>query len=447
MKRPPATIVAAFAAGLLLTACGSGADPGPGQASGSTDPNPSTSAANSSILIWSDPDHAAALKATAAAHQQTTGVQVIVETIGADADDSTGTGPTTGTPITGTEDLATIRDDLVTLAPQGQGPDLFVGRSEWVGTLADAGLLAPVDLSAQRANFRRVATDGFTSEGRTLGVPFATENLALFRNTDLAPEPPESIDVMARDGLELEDKDKRVLPIALPVGPTGDAYHWYPFYSAGGGRIFGLDSRGGYTADKLEVGKPGSIEAATQLAALTEDGALSPDTTADEALSSFTDGRSPFLIAGPPAVQPVRASGVAFTVESVPGFDGLPGSRSQALVSSLGLMQSAFARNAPGASQYLNSTLMTAATMTALAAPRGLGPAWTEAYTTAAAADPVIKGFGDYADASVPTPNLAEADAVWQRLGRAQLDVMAGAKPSATMQTAGREIQAAIDAG
>lgn len=428
MRRRVATSVAAVTASILLAACSSGTDPDPNQSSGSSAPDPSASAATSSILIWSDPDHAAALEATAAAHQQATGVKVIVATVG-------------------TEDLSAIRADLVTLAPQGQGPDLFVGRSDWVGSLAGSGLLAPVDLSAQRASFRQVATDGFTVEGRTLGVPFATENLALFRNTDLAPEPPESIDVMARDGLELKDKKKAILPIALPVGPAGDAYHWYPFYSAGGGRIFGLDSRGGYTAEELEVGKPGSIEAATQLAALTEDAALDPDTTLDTALTAFTDGRSPYLIAGPRAVSPVRTAGVPFTVEAVPGFDAVIGSRSQALVTSVGLMQSAFARNAPAASQYLASTLMTTTTMTALAAPGGLGPAWSAAYATAAATDPVIKGFGDYADASVPTPNLAETDAVWSILSQAQLDVMGGKKPTATMRTAGGEIQAAIDAG
>ncbi len=334
----------------------------------------------------------------------------------------------------GTKDLSGIRYGLITRAPQGQGPDLFVGSSDWVGSLADSGLLAPVTLGAQRASFRPVPADGFSSEGRTFGVPFATDNLALFRNTDLAPEAPESIDVMARDGLDLKDKTKDFLPIALPVGPAGDAYHWYPLYSAGRGRIFGMDSQGGYTADELEVGKPGklgSIEAAAQLATPTEDGALDSDVTQEEAVTAFAGGKSPYLIAGPQAVPPVRTAGVPFTVEAVPGFDGVLGSRSQTLVTSLGLMQSGFARSAPAATQYLTSTLMATPTMTVLAEPGGLDPAWSAAYLTAAVADPVIKGFGDYADASVPTPNLAESGAVWPTLGAAQVDVMAGSKPAA----------------
>ena len=416
------TASALIVLGALLTACGSGGD----AADPSGGPSASSPAsAAPSILIWSDPAHAEALQASAAAHRQATGVEVVVQTVGSD--------------------LSKIREDITELAPQGQGPDLFVGQSDWVGRLADYSLLAPVDLSARESSFRPVAVDSFTYQARTYGLPFATENLALFRNTALAPEAPESIDVMARTGLELADSDDTILPIALPVGAQGDAYHWYPFYSAGGGRIFGLDSQGGYTAEELEVGKAGSIEAAKRLAELTEDGALDPDTTADDALTAFTSGKSPYLISGPWSVERVRESGIPFVVEAVPGFDSVLASRSQALVITQGLFQSAFARNAAAAQEFLATTAMTTEFMSALAAPGGLGPAWVDSYASAAR-DPVIKGFGDFADSSAPLPNLAEMDAAMLALSQAQVDVMSGEVPAPTMKAAGDEIQAAIDA-
>jgi maltose-binding protein MalE len=68
-----------------------------------------------------------------------------------------------------------------------------------------------------------------------------------------------------------------------------------------------------------------------------------------------------------------------------------------------------------------------------------------DSYATAAS-DPVIKGFGDYADSSAPMPNLAEMDLVIPALSQAQVDVMSGEDPARTMKSAGREIQAAIDA-
>jgi arabinogalactan oligomer/maltooligosaccharide transport system substrate-binding protein len=121
-------------------------------------------------------------------------------------------------------------------------------------------------------------------------------------------------------------------------------------------------------------------------------------------------------------------------------------SRSKALVTSQGLMQSAFARNPDAAAQYLTTTAMTTELMSALAASGGLGPAWAASYELAAT-DPVIAGFGQYADASAATPNLAAMDAVYPALSTAQLEVMSGANPARTMRAAGEEIQLAIDAG
>ena len=45
----------------------------------------------------------------------------------------------------------------------------------------------------------------------------------------------------------------------------------------------------------------------------------------EEAVTAFAGGKSPYLIAGPQAVPPVRTAGVPFTVEAVPGFDGVLG--------------------------------------------------------------------------------------------------------------------------
>ncbi len=409
-------------AGFLLAACGAGVQ-APSQ---SASADGATTSPTASVLIWSDAAHAPALQASASAHGETTGVEVLVETIGTD--------------------LGAMQDEISRLAPQGQGPDLFVGRSDWVGSLVEAGLIAPIDLGSASSKFRSVAVGGFTYAGRTYAVPFATENLALLRNTDLARRAPDSIEQMARVGLELAQERKRVLPIGLPVGRRGDAYHWYPLYSAAGGAIFGSDTQGGYSPVELEVGQPGSVEAARQLASLAEKGALDVGTTQASALRAFTSGRSPYLIAGPGVINTVRTSGVPFVVEGVPGFDAVLASRSKALVSSQGLLRSAFARNPGGAQQYLSTTATTTEVMSALASPGGLAPAWAPSYELAAA-DPVIAGFGEYADSSAVMPNLTEMADVWPALDEAEVAVMAGSNPAATMRAAGRSIQATIDEG
>jgi arabinogalactan oligomer/maltooligosaccharide transport system substrate-binding protein len=321
----------------------------------------------------------------------------------------------------------------------------MLGQSDWVGDLADAGLLAPIDLAAQRSGFRPVAVAAFTHAQQTYGVPVSTDSVVLFRNTGLVPAPPESIEAMAEAGLALEDDGKVDVPIALPIGPTGDAVHWYPLYSAAGGFLFGQNLDGSYRTDPMGVGQPGSIRAAQDLAELAEQGAIDPDLALGDAVDAFAEGRTAFLVADQSAVAAAQAAGIPFTVEEIPGFASTTRPLSQSLVSSQGFMLSAFSRNALLAQEFLTRTVMTTDTMGALQRASGHIPAWRDTYA-ATATDPLVRGFGEVADASVPIPNLAVMPDAWRILGQAQRDVLEGAPAARTMRTAGTEIQAAIDA-
>ena len=236
------------------------------------------------------------------------------------------------------------------------------------------------------------------------------------------------------------------LPIALPVGPRGDAYPWYPMYSAAGGYLYGQNTDGSYSPESIGVGEEGSIRAAEAMADLTDRGALDPDVTIGDAIDAFTTGRAAYFISGPWAVAPVRDAGIPYTVEAIPGFATTTRPLTQSLVTSKGLMLSAFAREAAAAQEFLTTSVMTTQTMDALYGASGEVPAWSASFTTASA-DPTIKAFGDFADASVPTPNLAVMAETWVALSQAEVDVMGGAGPAKTMRRAGDDIRAAIDAG
>lgn len=403
---------------VVLAGCSSDAGDEP-----TTSPSASPSQARE-VLIWADALHAPALEQAGQEYGTRTGVTVKVQNV----------------------DLDNIDDRVAELAPQGQGPDLFLGASSWVGELADGGLIVPVDLGTAKERFTPVAVAGMTLDGQIYGVPIETENLALIRNTDLAPKAPASIEEMSQLGLALEEKGAVSLPIALPVGRYGDAYHWHPFYSAAGGFIFGQRPDGSYEQDDLGVGKPGSVEAAKLLATLTEDGALDADVESADALEAFTEGRAAFLIGGPWSIDAIRQAGIPFVVEAIPNSSQAAVARSQALVSTAGLMASAFARNLADAQDFLSSSVMTTTFMDASFAQSGAAPAWSESFDKAAA-DPVVKAFGDYARASVPIPNLAVMTEVWPILSQAQLDVMKGEDAKDTMEQAGSDIEDAIDAG
>ena len=315
-----------------------------------------------------------------------------------------------------------------------------------MGEYVDGGLLAPVDLAGLSGQFRPVSVAAFRYNQKDYGIPISTENLALLRNTELAPLPPQTIEQMAKEGLRLRKAKKVDLPIALPVGGSGDPLHWYPFYSASGGYLFSQNPDGSYTTESLGVGEDGSIRAAKDLADLTEQGVLDRDVTVGQATEAFAAGRAAYLVSGPGAVETAKDAGIPLSVEAIPGFASTTRPLTRSLVSAQGFLLSAFARNAAAAQAFLTGTVMTTPTMDALFAAGGQVPAWSASFR-AASADPVVRAFGEFADASVPTPNLAVMSDVWRELGAAQVAVMAGEPPARTMRAAGQQIQAAIDAG
>ena len=144
------------------------------------------------------------------------------------------------------EDLAQIAR-LVTAAQSGKGPDIVVGAHDWIGNLVQNGTIDPVQLTdAQKAAFAPVAVKAVTFNGQVYGVPYAIENLALIRNTDLAPTAPATIEGLVAAGKTLKEAGKVSNIMALQVGQTGDAYHVYPLFSSAGGYLFGTKANGDY---------------------------------------------------------------------------------------------------------------------------------------------------------------------------------------------------------
>ena len=102
-------------------------------------------------------------------------------------------------------------------------------------------------------------------DGKSYGVPYAVENVALLTNPELSPECPASLDDLISQGEALLKDKKASLPLALQIGDKGDAYHWYPLYSANGGYIFGENADGTTNVEDMGVGQAGSIAAAESL--------------------------------------------------------------------------------------------------------------------------------------------------------------------------------------
>ncbi len=313
----------------------------------------------------------------------------------------------------------------------GQGPDVVVGGHDWIGTLVEREAIVPLDLAPEDlSGFSPTAVRATTYDGQLYGLPFGVEAVGLYRNTDLAPKAPVSMDAVVADGR-----------LALPVGEDGDAYYLQGLYTSLGGYLFGTDAEGAYDGDDLGIGEAGSLAAARKLASLGEQeaGVLSRDVTPESAIKEFTKGEAAYLVTGPWALSEVRESGVPFEVSPLPGFRGQ--GAAEPFMSAQSFMVAAGARNSPNAQELVSALADDEDAMRALHDNTGLPPAMTSV-AEAVGGDALV--FYEATGQAAPIPALPEMAAVWSPLAAAYAAIIEGAPAESAMREAGRAVAAAI---
>ncbi len=145
------------------------------------------------------------------------------------------------------EDLGRVQDirsQVIIAVPAGEGPDIYIGVHDWLGALVESGLVAPIDLGDKRDEFVESNLEAFTyTDGNLYGVPYASENLGFFYNTELVPEPPTTWEEVLEIGRTL--KAEGMVDYAFAVA-TGPLYNALPIQTAFGGYIFGVDESGAW---------------------------------------------------------------------------------------------------------------------------------------------------------------------------------------------------------
>lgn len=207
-----------------------------------------------------------------------------------------------------------IRDDFQVAAPLGEGPDIIVIAHDQAGTLVDNGLLAPVDLGGKEADFASKALEACTFDGVLYCMPYATENMAFFYNTDLVETAPTTWDEVLSVGQALMAEGTTNYVMAV----TGTTYDAYPLFTSFGGYIFGKDDAGNWDPEDLGVDSEGMIEGVQWLADGVANGDLPADWDWANNHALFETGETPFIMAGPWALGRFRDSGVPYAIANFP---------------------------------------------------------------------------------------------------------------------------------
>jgi arabinogalactan oligomer / maltooligosaccharide transport system substrate-binding protein len=332
-------------------------------------------------------------------------------------------------------------DDLVNVqGPAGEGPDVFIGPHDWLGSFVANGVVAPLDLGDRAGDFLEVATQAFNYEGANYGLPYSIENIALVRNTDLAPERPETLEDLASVGEQLVADGEAEIAVAWQ---QPDVYHNYFVVTGKGGYVFAQDEDGSYDPDDVGVDSDGALEAAEIFGDLNERGVISQDVDYDVMINSFSDGEAPFAITGPWAIGAFEEAGVPFVVEELPSVDGEVGSP---FVGVQGFMISAFAENDLAARTFVLDFMGTDEAQLELYEAGNRPPALQSAFDQVQD-DEIIAGFGAAGENGVPMPAIPAMGAVWGAWGDAYTNILQGNDPSQSFEDAAEQIRNAIAEG
>lgn len=354
-----------------------------------------------SLTIWVDADRVPVLEGIAEQFEEERGVSVELVT----------------------KEFGTIRDDLITQAPTGNGPDIIVGAHDWLGKLVQNGVVAPLELGDRASEFQDVAVTAMSYEGQTYGLPYSVENIALVRNVDIAPEAPETFDDLIAVGQSAVADGSAEYAFLVGLDPNAaDPYHLYPLQASFGAPVFEITADGTYDPTALALGNEGGEAFAVKLREWGQAGLLNTNISGDIAREEFVAGKSPFWLTGPWSIPAITEAGISYAVDPIPTAGG---EVATPFVGVQGFFVSSESENKLAANEFLVNYVGTEAVQTALYEVGGRAPALLSAFE-AAQADEVVGAFGAVGADGVPMPNVPAMDVVWSDWGSTEVAIING---------------------
>ncbi len=393
-------ITAAAALTLGLAACGGDASEeadtaAPEETTGGAAEETSEPAGDGGTLtIWVDDTREDAVRAAAETFEAETGATV--ELVQKNYDD--------------------IRPDFLAQVPTGEGPDITVGAHDWLGEFTANGVVAPIELGDVAADFEDVALEAFTYEGQVYGLPYAIENIALYRNTELVDQTPATFDEMIAAG----EASGAEYPFLIQITENGDPYTMYPFQTSFGAPVFETNEDGSYIAE-LAMGGEAGTAFAQWLAEQGAAGNLNTSWEYDIVVEAFANGEAAFLVGGPWMLG--EFGDVELAVDPIPSAGGEP---AQPFTGVQGFYVSAQSQNALLATDFLVNYMATEEAQIALYEAGDRTPALTSA-ADVVSEDPIAAGFREVGADAVPMPSNPEMGEVWNFWGVTEAQIISGA--------------------
>ena len=346
---------------------------------------------NGELLIWMDAERGKAVQALAEKFDADLGIKVTVEA------------------------PQNITDNFPIAAQASKGPDIVVWAHDKVGEWADAGLIAPVEVSSDFSKkFFPKAWQAVLHQKSYWGYPIALETVTLIYNKALldGPPPTDLSELMA-----LSQKMKETHPGVLPiVWDSRSAYYTWGILASGGGYVFGK-SGSDYNLNNIGIATPGAVAALAKIVGLIESGILPKTCTYSETEDLMGQGKAAMMISGPWAWANLIQKGIDFGVAPIPGVQGKVGRPF------VGVSVAYLNRSSPNhdlSKEFLERYLLTEEGLTAMNKAKPIGvPAMVSVYEKIAQDNPRLRELKACVDYGQIMPNIPQMGRFFSAVGAA----------------------------
>lgn len=301
------------------------------------------------------------------------------------------------------DDLAARFDRL---AGTAKGPDIVIFAHDRFGSWLDAGHLAPLQPSP--AAMQR--TPGFAWEAvsvanRIYGYPLSTEVVGLIYNRDLLETAPRTWREVIELDRRLRAQGKRAI-----AWDYANLYFSWPVIAGSGG--YSLRKRDGlYDLEDLGIGNAGAIAGFEQIRQLLDLGVLAREDDYGHMMKAFKAGELAMMINGPWVWNELRAAGMRFGIDHVPGIEAdRPG---KPFVGIVAAAVNAHSPNKAQAQRFLEDYLTTAEGLRAIDADKPLGAVANLQLLETLQRDPLIAHTYRSAASGEIMPDVPEMKRFW----------------------------------
>lgn len=301
-----------------------------------------------------------------------------------------------------------LRDQFSAAVAAGEGPDLIIAPNEWVGPLAQAGLIKPIDELIEPQWLDRyfpAAVDALRFKKDLYGLPVAVQLVAMYYNSEQVEHPAATLE----DWLAQAAEGRAV---ALNTG----FYHAFWGITAFGGRLFDENGR-------VVLDQGGFAEWLDWLYAAQDAPGMFLDTDYAKLKALFLTGEAAYYVDAAWAADELRSALGVERLAVAPLPAGPAGPAGPLLNVEALLFSSAAADEQTELALKLADFLTDVQVQSLLMQEAGHIPVNVH---VDASADPVVSGFMAQARTAVPFPNIAEMRAVWTPGSDAYFKVLEG---------------------